>query len=125
MFTMSGLQRTPGHGTEHVRQNANPRIPDWLRLILGIPLEMKLLGANLIILGVAVLVLFGPIRLHPGRLTDVYVVVAALHNRRSREFCVGEARASPRSTLSSVLRGGFPRVDLPRESRPPSWPTPS
>src|ERR1700674_343432 len=54
------------------------RVPRWLRAPLGIPLEIKLLGANLIILGVAVLVLFEPTRLQAARLTDVYIVVAAL-----------------------------------------------
>lgn len=58
--------------------SAARRVPSWLRVLLGVSLEIKLLGANLVILGVAVLVLFGPIHLQPGRLTDVYVVVAAL-----------------------------------------------
>ena len=104
MFTMSGLQRTPGHGTEHVRHNANPRIPDWLRLILGIPLEMKLLGANLVILGVAVLVLFGPIRLNPGRLTDVYVVVAALIIGAAVNFALVRLALRPINALEHVAR---------------------
>jgi len=49
-----------------------------LRSILGIPLELKLLGANLIIVGVAVILLVGTGRLQAARLPDAYVVVAAL-----------------------------------------------
>ena len=62
----------------HNRETDGWRAPRWVRLILGIPLQVKLLGANLVILGVAVLVLFGPIHLHPGRVTDIYVVMTAL-----------------------------------------------
>ncbi len=61
-----------------IRRKAPPPIPRWLRLILEVPLEMKLLGANLIIVGVAALLLFGPVQLQPTRLTDAYIVVAAL-----------------------------------------------
>lgn len=61
-----------------IRRKASPRIPRWLRLVLEVPLEMKLLGANLIIVAVAGLLLFGPVQLQPARLTDAYVVVVAL-----------------------------------------------
>jgi len=54
------------------------QIPHWLRLILEVPLQAKLLGANLIIVIVAGLLLFGPIELQPARLTDAYIVVVAL-----------------------------------------------
>jgi signal transduction histidine kinase len=54
------------------------QLPLWLRAVLGIPLELKLLGANLIILGVAALVLIAPARLLPGPLTDGYVIIIAL-----------------------------------------------
>jgi signal transduction histidine kinase len=67
-----------GRGTARIRRKDKPRIPRWLHTILGIPLEMKLLGANLIIVGVTVLLLFGPVGLQLARLTDAYVVVAAL-----------------------------------------------
>jgi len=39
---------------------------------------MKLLGANLIIVAVAGLLLFGPVELQPARLTDAYIVMVAL-----------------------------------------------
>jgi signal transduction histidine kinase len=59
------------------RQN-EPRTPRWLRPVLEVPLEVKLLGANLIIVGVAVLLLFGPVHLQLTLLTDAYIVVAAI-----------------------------------------------
>ena len=61
-----------------IRRKTPPLLPRWLSLILEVPLEMKLLGANLIIVAVAGLLLFGPVPLHPTRLTDAYIVVAAL-----------------------------------------------
>ena len=75
---MTPIQLTPGRSREGIRENGGQRFPRWLRALLGVSLEIKLLGANLIILGLAVLVLFAPAHLLPGPLTDFYVVVAAL-----------------------------------------------
>ncbi|HST06809.1 MAG TPA: hypothetical protein VLJ83_01470, partial [Gemmatimonadaceae bacterium] len=61
-----------------IRRKAPPRLPHWLRMILEVPLEIKLLGGNLIIVGVASLLLFGPVKLQLTRLTDAYIVVVAL-----------------------------------------------
>ena len=65
-------------GAARVRRNDEPRIPRWLHPILAVPLELKLLGANLIIVGAALLLMFGPVQLQPSRLTDAYIVVAVL-----------------------------------------------
>jgi HAMP domain-containing protein len=65
-------------GVTRIALEDESRIPRWLRAILEVPLEVKLLGANLIIVSVAVLLLFGPVQLQPTRLTDAYIVVAAL-----------------------------------------------
>jgi signal transduction histidine kinase len=54
------------------------RIPAVLRILLEVPLETKLLGANLIIVAVAGILLFGPVRLEPTRAVDASIVVAAL-----------------------------------------------
>lgn len=61
-----------------LRRTEESRVPRWLRPILELPLEGKLLGANLIIVGVAVLLLFGPVHLWPSRVVDVYVVLSVL-----------------------------------------------
>jgi HAMP domain-containing protein len=67
-----------GSGAARIRRTGDPRIPRWLRSILEVPLEVKLLGANLILVGIAFLLLFGPVRLQPSRHTDAYIVVAGL-----------------------------------------------
>jgi len=65
-------------GTARIRRMDEPRLPRWLHPILEVPLEVKLLGANLIIVGLAFLLLFGPVHLQPSRLADAYIVVAVL-----------------------------------------------
>ena len=48
------------------------------RALLGVPLELKLIGANLLITLVALLVLFAPVRPGTTLTTDAIVTVAAL-----------------------------------------------
>lgn len=81
-----------------------PRVPRWLRPILGIRLELKLLGANLIILGVAVLVLFGPVHLHPGRAANMLVVAIALAIGAVVNFVLVRLALDPINTLQRVAR---------------------
>ena len=81
-----------------------PALPRWLLTILGIPLELKLLGANLVILGVAVLVLFGPVHANPGRLTDVLVIVPALFLSAVVNFALVRLALQPITTLEFVAR---------------------
>lgn len=59
-------------------RTGGPRIPRWLRPILEVPLEVKLFGANLLIVGIALLLMFGPVHLQLSLLIDAYIVVAAL-----------------------------------------------
>ena len=101
---MTAIHRTPSRGSERVPLNANRRVPRWLSTILGIPLELKLLGANLIIVGVAVLLLFGPVRLQAARLTDAYVVVAALIVGASVNFGLVKLALRPIDALERVAR---------------------
>jgi hypothetical protein len=53
-------------------------VPGWLKTMFRIPLELKILGANLILMIVAVFMLFGPIRLEPTRFIDALIVFVAL-----------------------------------------------
>lgn len=101
---MREIQITPDRGQGRIAGQSGPSVPRWLRAALGIPLEMKLLGANLMILGVAVLVLFGPTRLHPGRLTDVYVVVAALIVGAAVNLALVRLALRPIDALQRVAR---------------------
>jgi signal transduction histidine kinase len=87
-----------------IRRKGTPRVPRWLRLILEVPLEMKLLGANLIIVGVAGLLLFGPVQLQPTRLTDAYIVVAALILGATVNFVLVRLALGPIESLERVAR---------------------
>jgi len=60
------------------KKGSRLNLPFWLRSLLRVPLEIKLLGANLIIVGLAVLALIAPARFLPGPWTDAYVVVGAM-----------------------------------------------
>ena len=67
-----------GREAARIRRKDELRIPRWLHPILEVPLELKLLGANLIIVGVTLLLMFGPVQLQPSRLTDAFIVVTVL-----------------------------------------------
>jgi len=101
---MTIIKRTPGRGPGRIAGKVAPRVPSWLRALLGVPLEIKLLGANVIILGVAVLVLFGPVHLQPGRLSEVYVVVAALIIGATVNFALVRLALRPINALERVAR---------------------
>src|SRR5687768_17899699 len=100
----AGLFSKKGSRSPGLSGSTASRVPSSLRVLLEVPLEIKLLGANLIILGVAVLVLFGPIHLHPGRLTDVYVVVAALILSAAVNFALVRLALRPVNALERVAR---------------------
>ena len=76
--------------------------PRWLRPILEVPLEAKLLGANLIIVGVAFLLLFAPVQLQYTRLTDAYIVVAALTLGATVNFVLVRLALSPIKAIERV-----------------------
>jgi signal transduction histidine kinase len=80
------------------------RVPRWLRVILGIPLELKLLGANLIILAIAMMALAGPVHLNPGRVADTLVVVVALAIGAIVNFALVRLALHPINTLKRVAR---------------------
>ena len=79
-------------------------ITRWLRAILAVPLEQKLVGANLLILGVAAFVLFGPVHLNPGRLTDALVVISALAAGALANFGLVKLALRPITILQGVAR---------------------
>ena len=75
---MIGVKRSPDSGALRTSENVGQHLPFLVRSLLRVSLEFKLLGANLIIVGLVLLVLFAPARLLPGPLTDIYVVIIAL-----------------------------------------------
>lgn len=98
--------RNPSTGWNflRIRRGSEPRIPGWLRSILEVPLEMKLLGANLSIVGLAVLLLFGPVQILPARFTDAYVVVAALILGATVSFGLVRVALGPIESLERVAK---------------------
>jgi signal transduction histidine kinase len=101
---MSVIQSRARRGRPRIPGVAALRVPSWVRATLGVPLDIKLLGANLIILGIAGLALFGPVHLHPGRLTDVYVVVAALIVGATVNFALVKVALRPITDLERVAK---------------------
>ena len=91
-------------GAARIRRNDKPRIPRWLHPILEVPLELKLLGANLIILGVALLLLFGPARLQPTRVVDAYIVLAVLFFGAAVNFCLVRLALMPLKSIERVAK---------------------
>lgn len=104
MSRFTVIRRRSARDAVYNRETVGWRIPQWVRSILGVPLQAKLLGANLIILGVAVLALFGPVHLHPGRLTDVYVVMTALIIGAAVNLALVRLALRPIEALARVAR---------------------
>jgi signal transduction histidine kinase len=75
---MIRVKRPRGKRAVRIDDTSRRHLPFLVRSLLRVSLEVKLVGANLIIVGLAVLVLFAPARLLPGPLTDIYVVITAL-----------------------------------------------
>ena len=93
-----------GSGAARIRRKDESRIPRWVHPILEIPLELKLLGANLIIVGVALLLLFGPVKLQPSRLTDAYIVVAVLMLGAAVNFGLVRLALRPLKSIERVAK---------------------
>ena len=98
------IRGVPRRAEGRIGDKVGRTLPSWLRAILGVPLELKLLGANLIIIGFAVIALLGTVRAHPGRLTDVYVVVVALAVGGAVNFALVKLALRPIDALSRVAR---------------------
>ena len=118
------MTTNPDRRASPIRRTAPPRIPHWLRFVLEVPLEMKLLGANLIIVAVAGLLLFGPVELQPARLTNAYIVVVALILGATVNLVLVRLALGPIESLERVARWvseGRLAARVPRRS----WPTTS
>jgi signal transduction histidine kinase len=101
---MTKTPSTPGRGGQRIAGRVGRNAPAWLRAVLGIPLETKLIGANLIILAVAVLALIEPGRLEPGRLVDAYVLLVALIIGAAVNLALVKLALRPIDALQRVAR---------------------
>ena len=93
-----------GSGAARIRRKDEPRISRWLHPIFAVPLELKLLGANLIIVGVALLLMFGPVHLQLSRLTDAYIVVAVLMFGAAVNFALVRLALRPLKSIERVAK---------------------
>ncbi|HEY4733178.1 MAG TPA: histidine kinase [Gemmatimonadaceae bacterium] len=80
------------------------RLSSVLRPFLAVPLQFKLLGANVIILGVAVLAFFGATWSTPTAFTDVFILVGALVVAGVVNFILVRLALSPVDELERVAR---------------------
>jgi signal transduction histidine kinase len=78
------------------------RIPRWLRAILGVPLEQKVLGANLIVLAIAVALLFSPINGGYVRWADIAVLLASLSIGALTSVALIKVALKPVKTLEQI-----------------------
>jgi len=101
---MTAIQLTPNRGSGRIAGVVASRVARLLLAVLEVPLELKLLGANLVIIGVALLVLLQPIRLQPGGLVDVFVVLAALVVGALVNFVLVKLALRPINDLQRVAR---------------------
>jgi signal transduction histidine kinase len=83
-------------------RNQTPRIPRWLAVILGVPLEMKLVGANLVVVTVAALLLFGPAHLQTTAMDDAYIAIAGLIVSAIVNFLLVRLALGPVGALEQV-----------------------
>ena len=89
-------------GNARVSRATTRSLPSWLCAVLQIPVEMKLLGANLTITIVAVGLLFGPVRLESNRLADAVIVGAALGIGSLMNFVLVRLALRPINSVTQV-----------------------
>jgi signal transduction histidine kinase len=98
-------------------RNHTRRIPRWLAVILGVPLEVKLVGANLVVVTVAALLLFGPAHLQTTALDDAYIAIAGLIVSAIVNFLLVRLALGPVGALEQVadrVSGGRIAARVPR-----------
>lgn len=85
-------------------RGANPptRVPRWLRAVLAVPLEKKVLGANLVVLVVAVALLLSPINGGYVRWSDIAVLLSALSIGAAASYGLIKLALKPVKTLEQV-----------------------
>lgn len=97
--TRPALVRTPVRGTR-----SPSRVPRWLRAILGVPLEQKVLGANSIVLVIAAALLFSPLNGGHVRWADVSVLFAALAVGTMASYALIRLALKPVKELEQIAR---------------------
>lgn len=101
---MTTLARPTLFSTPVRSAKSSRRVPRWLRAILGVPLEQKVLGANLLILVMALGVLLSP--LTEARITsaDTVVIFAALMMGSLVSYILISVALKPVTALERIAR---------------------
>jgi hypothetical protein len=84
------------------RGEHNHFAPRWVERVFRIPLELKILGANLVLIAIALLMLFGPIHLDPTSTNDTLMVVAGLVIATTVNCLLVHVALRPVNTLAHV-----------------------
>lgn len=94
------LTRAP----RNVRDRSATRIPSWLRAILAIQLQTKVLGVNLVILGITAAALWGFPAAGPERPQDLLIVFGALIVGACVSYALVRVALKPIDDLEHVAR---------------------
>ena len=93
------LLRTPARGAR-----SRSRIPRWLRAVLGVPLEQKVLGANFVVLASALGLLLTPLNGGYIRWADLSVLFASLTVAAVASYALIRVALKPVKELEQIAR---------------------
>jgi signal transduction histidine kinase len=79
-------------------------VPTWLRAVLGVSLELKVLGANLVILAIAVAAFLFPLHSRPARWSELGIVFAALAAGVTVSYVLIRLALKPVQDLERIAR---------------------
>ena len=88
----------------NVRDRSVSRIPSWLRAILAIRLQTKVLGANLVILGIAAAALWVLPGARAARPQDLFIVLGALAVGAGVSYALIRVALKPVDDLERIAR---------------------
>jgi signal transduction histidine kinase len=88
----------------NVRSTPAPRIPSWLRAVLAIRLQAKVLGANLIILGIAAAAIWALPSVRPVQPQDLFIILGALTVGAGVTYALVRVALKPIDDLEGVAR---------------------
>ena len=88
----------------NVRERPAARIPSWLRAILAIRLQTKVLGANLVILGIAAAALWALPGVRATRPKDLVIVLGALAVGAGVSYALVRVALKPVDDLERIAR---------------------
>ena len=80
------------------------RVPRWLRIVLGVPLEQKVLGANLVVLAIVCALLVSPVVGNDTSWTDLVIIFSTLLAGTLVSCGLIKVALKPVKTLEQIAR---------------------